>query len=119
MYANKVGIMHESKGQDAGKATSLHLHTTVRAWGQVHNLYWQFMTVASLSGYFLLPCGLKASMTHLVELCYTEPLQQLKRSVGVGCRLMIVLLIEVHGMVLALSPGTSPTCRLRNKANMI
>ena len=30
-YANKVGIMHESKGQCIGKAPSLHLfHTTVR-----------------------------------------------------------------------------------------
>ena len=31
MYANKVGMMHESKGQHTGKAPSLHLfHTTVR-----------------------------------------------------------------------------------------
>ena len=30
-YANKAGIMHESKGQCIGKAPSLHLfHTTVR-----------------------------------------------------------------------------------------
>ena len=30
-YANKVGIMHESKGQHIGKAPSLHLfHTAVR-----------------------------------------------------------------------------------------
>ena len=30
-YANKVGMMHESKGQRIGKAPSLHLfHTTVR-----------------------------------------------------------------------------------------
>ena len=30
-YANKVGMMHESKGQHIGKAPSLHLfHTTVR-----------------------------------------------------------------------------------------
>ena len=33
MYANKVGMMHESKGQHIGKAPSLHLfHTTVRQW---------------------------------------------------------------------------------------
>jgi len=32
-YANKVGMMHESKGQRIGKAPSLHLfHTTVSAW---------------------------------------------------------------------------------------
>ena len=31
VYANKVGVMHESKGQYIGKAPSLHLfHTTVR-----------------------------------------------------------------------------------------
>ena len=30
-YANKVGMMHESKGQHIGKAPSLHLfHTTAR-----------------------------------------------------------------------------------------
>ena len=54
-YPNKVGMIHESKGQQIGKAPSLHLlHTTVgqHAWEsslnvpQVHNLYWQFMAVA-------------------------------------------------------------------------
>ena len=30
-YANKAGMMHESKGQHIGKAPSLHLfHTTLR-----------------------------------------------------------------------------------------
>ena len=32
-YANKVGMMHKSKGQRVGKAPSLHLcHTAVRQW---------------------------------------------------------------------------------------
>ena len=36
-YANKVGIMHESKGQHIGKAPSLHLfHTTADAMLQDH-----------------------------------------------------------------------------------
>jgi len=31
VYANKVGMMHESEGHHIGKAPSLHLfHTTVR-----------------------------------------------------------------------------------------
>ena len=68
-------MMHESKGEHIGKAPSLHLfHTAVRqcmgVFPQVHpNLYWQFMAVASFSGYFLAPPtwpGNDASMIHLV-----------------------------------------------------
>ena len=39
-------------------AASKQASKQASAWGQVHNLYWQFMAVASFSGYFLLPCGL-------------------------------------------------------------
>ena len=58
-YSNKVGIMHESKGQHIGKAPSLHLfHTAVRQCMGVFlkrttSTPQPFMAVASFSGHAL------------------------------------------------------------------
>ena len=87
--ANKVGIMHESKVQYIGKAPSLHLfHTTVR---QCMGVFLK-RTTSSQSLLAVHGCsivlrplpppswpGNEASMTLLVALRYTEPLQQLKQ----------------------------------------
>ena len=84
MYANKAGIMHESKGKHIGKPPSLHLFHTIVRWCMWVFLKlainWQpLMAVHGCSVIRLLPTpmwpGNKASMTHSVALCYMEPLQ--------------------------------------------
>ena len=77
--------MHESKGQHIGKAPSLHLfHTTVRQCMGVflkRTTSSQPLLAVHACSLILRPLpsptwpGNEASMTLLVALCYTEPLQ--------------------------------------------
>ena len=118
--------VHVSKGQHVGKALSLHLfHTTVRqCMGVFLKCTTSSQPMLAVHGCSLilrpLPSpswtGNEASMALLVALCYMVPLQQLKQWVGVDCRLMIVSVVKVHGMVWASSPVHSPpTCQLRTR----
>ena len=113
----------ESKGQHLGKAPSQHLfRTTVR---QCMGVFLK-NTTSSQPLLAIYGCSLatspawpgnEASMTLLVALCYTSTTS------AVSCsRLQIYdCVLKVHGMVLASSAGRfpSPTCWLRNEANMI
>ena len=74
-YANKVGIMHEIKGQQIGKAPSLPNYSYIdSAWGQVHNLCWQFMAVVSLL------LRITAVQASLVEYVHGGPAQNARVS---------------------------------------